>query len=51
MKQRHEEIRQKYGEPSDYFKLNWEDDQNIGAFFGGRLLLLYAISHLLCVSH
>lgn len=40
MKQRHEEIRQKYGEPSDYFELNWQDDGRISGCFFGLLLLL-----------
>lgn len=29
MKQRHEEIRQKYGEPSDYYELNWQGDARV----------------------
>lgn len=33
MKQRHEEIRKKYGEPSDYFELNWQDDARLSVHF------------------
>lgn len=51
MKQRHEEIRQKYGEPFDYFGLNCRHDGKISEHFFAASFSLYVTKHLSCVLH
>lgn len=51
MKQRHEEIRKKYGEPSDYFELNWQDDTRIlGHFFGASFIFIFHLTPSMCFA-